>query len=206
MAIDKNRKKSGKGQSRDGGGFIAIPWAVIDSSAYAALSHPARSLLLAIARQYCQNNNGRLLTSFKCLSKQGWKSSDVISRAKIELINGGFIYETVKGHRPNKASWYAITWQDLDKIPGYDYGAFEGWKNARSAYKNNVVKITPLIPPQGPESSRIAPSDRLEVNHTSLPGSATKTKLDNTPTPSDGNHLEVPSAVVLDASVSGGIW
>lgn len=121
MAVDKARKKKQKGQTRDGGGFVAIPWTVLDSRSYKNLSHTARSLLLAISRQYSQNNNGRLLTSIKHLSKYGWNSSDVIGRAKIELIEGGFIYETVKGHRPNKASWYAVTWQDLDRIPGYDW-------------------------------------------------------------------------------------
>ena len=39
------RDKRSKGDSsRDAGGFVAMPWAVLDSHAYARLSHPARSL------------------------------------------------------------------------------------------------------------------------------------------------------------------
>jgi hypothetical protein len=49
----------------------------------------------------------------------------VITRAKRELKEAGFINEMVKGHRPNKASWYAITLQTLDRLQGYDHGAVE---------------------------------------------------------------------------------
>jgi hypothetical protein len=128
---------------RDGGGFIALPWAVVDCPAYTNLSHPARSLLMEIARQYVRDNNGRLLASATYLRKRGWNSSDVISRAKRELIDAGLIYETVKGHRPNKASWYALTWYSLDKLEGYDSGAVSGFR--RSSYQCNEQKITPLI-------------------------------------------------------------
>lgn len=105
---------------RDGNQFVAMPVVVLDSPAYRGLSHPGRSLLMEIARQYVRDNNGRLLASAAYLSKRGWTSSDVITRAKRELLNAGFIFETVKGARPNKASWYAITWHPLDKIKGYD--------------------------------------------------------------------------------------
>lgn len=118
---------------RDPGGFVALPWSVLDSAAYKELSHPARSLLLEIARQYVRDNNGRLLASAKYLSKRGWKSSDVISRAKSQLLEARFIHETVKGHRPNKASWYAITWQTLDRLKGYDPGAAETFR--RGSYR-----------------------------------------------------------------------
>ena len=95
----------------------------MDCPAYARLSHPAKALLLEVARQFVRDNNGRLLTSGVYLARRGWKSSDVITRAKRELLDAGFIFETVKGHRPNRASWYAVTWQRLDKLPGYDTGA-----------------------------------------------------------------------------------
>ena len=112
----RNRSYSG----RDAGGFVALPWTVLDSSAYTSLGHPARSLLLEIARQYMGHNNGKLLASRAYLGKRGWKSADVIQRAKVELLNAGLIFETVMGSRPNRASWYAITWQTLDALPGYD--------------------------------------------------------------------------------------
>lgn len=149
-----NGRSSGKrGDSgRDSGGFIALPWSVMDSAAYAALSHPARSLLLEIARQFVRDNNGRLLASRAYLATRGWNSAAVIDRAKHELIAAGFIHETVKGHRPNKASWYAVTWYALDRLQGYDVdaaGTFE-----RSAYRKNAV----LSPSRGTEGRPIGPS------------------------------------------------
>ena len=77
MANGRNRGR-GSGGTRDPGGFIALPWSVLDSAAYNNLSHPARSLLLEFARQYVRDNNGRLLASAAHLSKRGWKSSYVI--------------------------------------------------------------------------------------------------------------------------------
>ena len=78
----------------------------------------ARALLFELARQFVRDNNGRFLASGAYLAKRGWKSADVITRAKRELLDAGFLFETVKGHRPNKASCYAVTWRTLDKIGG----------------------------------------------------------------------------------------
>jgi hypothetical protein len=137
------RNKGRRGDSgRDSGGFVALPWAVLDSPAYGHLSHPARSLLMELARQFVRDNNGRLLASSAYMRDRGWSSSDVITRAKRELIEAGFIFQTVAGHRPNKASWYAITWRALDPHPAYDVEAalFE-----RSAYiKTRPLKTAPL--------------------------------------------------------------
>lgn len=109
MANGRN-KRSRTDSGRDSGGFVALPWAVLDCPAYARLSMHARALLLEVARQYVRDNNGRLLLSRDYMAKRGWKSSDMLTKAKRELLDAGFIFETVKGHRPSKASWYAVTW------------------------------------------------------------------------------------------------
>lgn len=187
MGRDK-AQRAAKGGGRDSGGFVALPWSVLDCSAYRGLSHPARSLLIEFARQYVRDNNGRLLASTKFLKNRGWNSADVIHRAKRELLEAGLIYETVKGHRPNKASWYAITWQGLDKDSRYDAGAWEGWKHARSGYKN-----TALIPPNGTKGHFIEPANGIAIA-TSIPlGRTIKPNNCYLPIPSDGNHLEIPS-------------
>lgn len=124
------------------GGFVALPWAVLDSPAWLDLSHPARSLLLEMARQYRGTNNGQLLLSRAHLSKRGWNSADTITRAKRELLAANLVFETVKGHSPNKASWYALSWYALDRHPGHDEKTFEAFK--RGAYR--VGLVLPLIP------------------------------------------------------------
>lgn len=147
------RNKGTKGDSgRDAGGFIALPWSVVDSPAYQALGHPAKALLTEIARQFVRDNNGRLLCSMAYLGARGWKSNDVITRAKNELLDAGFIYETVKGYRPNKASWYAVTWRVLDRHSGYDAGAVEGF--VRGAYRFGGGEPSVLQSPENVKNKR----------------------------------------------------
>jgi hypothetical protein len=93
---------------------------------------------MEVARQFVRDNNGRILLSIAYLRKRGWKSSDVITRAKRELLAAGFIFETAMGHRPNKASWYAVTWRMLDKLQGYDEGATASF--VRGAYRSTALK------------------------------------------------------------------
>lgn len=129
--MKRNDKRGGP--SMDPGGFIAIPWSVVDAPAYQSLSMHARGLLLELGRQLRAHNNGALLCSRNYLGPRGWKSADMITKAKRELIAAGFIHETVHGQRPNKASWYAVTWRPLDKLDGLDAGAAATFM--RGAYK-----------------------------------------------------------------------
>lgn len=187
----RNKPQSG----RDAGGFAAIPWSVLDCAAYAQLSHAARSLLLELARQYVRDNNGRLLASRAHLAKRGWKSADVIHRAKHELIEAGFIAEMVKGHRPNKASWYAITWQSLDRLQGFDPGAAAAFE--RGAYrKAPAIKNASLSPADGTEGPLIAPPPGTE-KRLPVPSAGTMAPvLTPAAVPSGGHPLETPSTVV----------
>lgn len=216
------RSKSTKGDSgRDAGGFVALPWAVLDCPAYAHLSHPARALLMEIARQFVKDNNGRLLVSGAYLRTRAWKSADVITRAKRELIAAGFIFETVMGQRPNKASWYAVTWQRLDKLKGYDPGALESFR--RGAYASGVVlhakptreelyekwrqpkkQNASLRPSGGVESALIAPSGGVERLALAPSHGAIAPHLGMLPTPSNGNHLDMPSVAVNSVSADAG--
>jgi hypothetical protein len=199
--VANGRNATKKGDSgRDGGGFVALPWSVLDCPAYGRLSHPARSLLMEIARQFVRDNNGRLLASAAHLSKRGWKSADVITRAKRELLAAGFIHQTVQGHRPNKACWYAITWQTLDRLQGYDHGAAESFE--RGAYrKSEPLKITSLRPSHGIERSSIAPSHGVGKVLSTPSHGAISPSFHTLSTPSHGNHLEMPSIAANQAKI-----
>ena len=161
MANGRNPKKFNSKDDRDGGGFVAIPFSVLDSRAYKNLSHPAKALLMELSRQFVRNNNGRLLCSMKFLKKRGWNSADVITRAKRELLAAGLIHETVMGHRPNKASWYAVTWRGLDTIDGYDPEARITFQRGAYRDKNLPIKNTSLKPLNGIDMVNIAPFDGI---------------------------------------------
>lgn len=184
-------------KSRVSGGFVALPWSVLDCPAYAALSYPAKALLLEIARQYVRDNNGRLLASAAHLAKRGWRSQDVITRAKRELIEAGFIHETVKGHRPNKASWYAVTWYLLDPHQGYDVGAAATFERGRYE-RQRELKNAVLRPAGGVGSRPIAPSHGVEGVPPAPSGGAMRAVFAPLSTPSGGDHLEMPSTAALN--------
>lgn len=194
MANKRNNKAA---SGRDAGGFVALPWSVLDCPAYAALSANAKALLLEVARQYCRDNNGRLLLSRAHMAARGWRSVDMVAKGKRELLEAGFIHETVKGQRPNKASWYAVTWQSLDKIQGFDQGAELLFQ--RSAYlKKAPVKNTPLIPSHGTERAAIAPPHGTEAPPPVPPHGAMEGVFQVSSVPPHGHHLEMPSVAVVE--------
>lgn len=188
-------KGSKRDSGRDAGGFVALPWSVLDCASYRELSMHARALLLEVARQFVRDNNGRLLLSRAYMAGRGWRSSDMLSKAKRELLDGGFIHETVQGHRPNKASWYAITWQTLDRDPRYDMGAVETFR--RGAYRENTpLKNTSLGPPCGTERPSIAPPRGTATAPPVPPHGTIRDAFAVRSVPPRGHHLEKPSAAV----------
>ena len=195
MANARNPKRKGHDTSRDQGGFIALPWSVLDCPAYARLSMHARGLLLEVARQFHRDDNGRMLLSRAYMETRGWKSVDMLTKAKRELLEGGFIFQTVMGHRPNKASWYAVTWRALDKLPGYDEGMaqlFERGAYQKSAPHNGAS----LIPSHGTERAVIVPPHGTETLPTVPPHGPIKAVLGGLSVPPHGHPLEMPSVAV----------
>lgn len=207
--MGRDKRQKGHDTNRDSGPFVAMPLAVLDCPAYLNLSHPAARLLMDIARQYRRDNNGQLLASRVHLLERGWKSHDTVARAVKELVAAGFIHQTVMGHRPNKASWYAVTWRTLDRHPGYDHGAAESF--VRGAYKNTPLKnSTPspgdgpvknkgLSPGDGPRPAQIGPGDGLEGQAIGPGNGPIRGVFGTFLSPSDGhqsryNHLDGASA------------
>lgn len=177
---------------RDGVGFTALPSVVLDSHAYLSLSHPAKALLVELARQLGRDNNGRLLATTKVLGPRGWRSNDVITRALRELASAGLIHQTVKGQRPSRAAWYAVTWYALADLSGYDAGTAQAFQ--RGAYMNPCIphhKNTSLTPSGGVERSITAPSPGVESERTAPSGGAVMGVLGTSPTPRDGDHLDI---------------
>ena len=144
------------------GQFTPVPHRVMKSDNYMSLSHTAARLLWDIAAQWGKDNNGRLLASWAKMSARGWKSADTLHRARTELVKAGFIYQTVQGHRPNKASWYAITWFPLVKLNGYDAGVEKNYR--RWAFENTSLKpmigqaLVAIGPAIGQGSNTVSPT------------------------------------------------
>src|SRR5258705_629404 len=118
---------------RERGQFLALPRAVLESSAYLGLSTYAVKLLVDFGVQYNGSNNGDLAAVWRFMRARGWRSQETLARAKKELLDSQLIVETRKGGRPNRASLYALTFFRLDycegkldiSATGFPYGA---WK------------------------------------------------------------------------------
>ena len=124
-----------KQKDRDGASFLALPHIVMDSPAFLALSASAVRLLLDIARQLNNRNNGRLVACMSALKHRGWTSNDTLTNALRELESAGLLFKTRKGARPNRAAWFALTWAALDWTPEMECSS--------SSYPRGQYAVTP---------------------------------------------------------------
>ena len=113
----KSRYKNAT-EKRDSGGFVAIPFSVLNGMAFIGLSAYGRMLLLDLAAQYRGDNNGNLCMAWKVMHPRGWKSEATLNKAKRELLEADLIVEARKGARPNKCALIALTWFALDDCGG----------------------------------------------------------------------------------------
>lgn len=100
--------------------YGAIPHAVLDSAAFKGASYPAKALLFDLIRQHSGSNNGHLHLSFAWLETRGWKSRDVIQRAKAELMQRELLIQTRQGGLNIGASYFAVTWLRISNFVGLD--------------------------------------------------------------------------------------
>lgn len=103
--------------------FAGIPHRIIEHKDYASLSGNAVRLLVWFAYQYNGRNNGKLTAIFNQLEEKGFNSKTTLASAVKELRQKGFI-ELTRGSVFNKhgksPNYYAITWESVDDIPGFD--------------------------------------------------------------------------------------
>lgn len=136
------------------GRYSPIPHTVLDSTAFMQASHPSKALLFELMRQHSGTNNGRLQLAHSWLSTRGWKSRDVIQRARDELLQRGLLVETKKGGLNAGPSWYALTWLGITNFVGLDIKqpAFQPGAWAFMD-KLHAGKIASGVPPDGTAST-----------------------------------------------------
>ena len=94
---------------REGGSFVAMPHAVMDSPNYRRCSGTAIRLLFDLARQYRGNNNGDLAPA---LVRDG-PAHQAKAKALRELVHYGLLVQTKHGGL-GMPSLYALTWLAID--------------------------------------------------------------------------------------------
>lgn len=116
MALNR-RKAKGRAER---GGFIAIPHALYDSSAFASLSGTEYKVLLGLMRQYRGNNNGNLSASHTQAKAWGVGSKTSLANALDHLQQLDLIIRTREGVFLNpggRCALYALAWQPIDDCP-----------------------------------------------------------------------------------------
>jgi len=83
--------------NRERGRFLALPYAVLTSTAYLSLSPHGIKLLIDLGAQYNGSNNGDLSAAWKLMRPRGWRSEETLAKAKKELLRTQLIVETRKG-------------------------------------------------------------------------------------------------------------
>ena len=157
--------------------YGGIPHGVLDSLAFIGASYPAKALLFELIRQHNGKNNGHLQLSFAWLEKRGWKSRDVIQRARDELITRGLIIQTRQGGLNIGASCNAVTWLHISNFVGLDIPA-KDYQPGAWAFMDKLPmgKIARAVPPNGKGStgSRYSPSPPAGTeNALTVPGAGT---------------------------------
>ncbi|WP_445362787.1 hypothetical protein ACJJIQ_19510 [Microbulbifer sp. ANSA003] len=97
--------------------FFQLYHRLLDLPAYIALPHPAKSLLMDMARQYNGRNNGDFSVTLKVMGSRGWTSNSTLRRALKALIDVDLVMLTRQGGL-NKCSLYAFTWLPIDECAG----------------------------------------------------------------------------------------
>lgn len=134
--------KSAK-QKREGGGFVALPFALVRSSEFAALTSHGVKLLIDLLAQYNLRNNGDLSMSFeKTMRPRGWKSKDTLNKARQELVEAGLILLTRQGGL-HRCSLYAVTFYAIDGCDGkLDVSATRA---PPGGWRKNTSSSTPVV-------------------------------------------------------------
>lgn len=169
------------------GRFAGLPHAVMDSTAFAGSSYPARSLLFELIRQHTGRNNGHFQLAWGWLSRRGWKSADVVQRAKAELVTRQLVIKTRLGGLNAGPDLWAVTW-----LPISDYAGLTE-VSAMTFHPGAWHFLNPPVPlPKRDEHSALrtsaVPSNGLAAALTA-PSNGTKTALSGVFTaPSNGNN------------------
>lgn len=108
------RKMKGRAE---GGGYLGLPHAVMESPNFLALSAHAVKLLLDLGLQFRGANNGDLSAAWKLMAARGWRSRDTLCRALSELQHFGLIDKTRQGGM-NQCNLFALTWLPVDECRG----------------------------------------------------------------------------------------
>ena len=97
--------------------YITLPNQCLASDNFASLSAHANKLFLDLAAKCYGYNNGDLNMVWPDMQKRGWKSKETWNKARIELLDKGWIVKTRQGWN-NRCSLYGFTFMKMGEFNG----------------------------------------------------------------------------------------
>lgn len=169
------------------GRYSAVPHAVLDSAAFLGATHPARSLLLELMRQHTGRNNGHFQLASGWLRRRGWKSADVVQRAKVELIARQLAIKTRLGGLNAGPDLWALTWLPISDYSGLSEVNAKTYHPGAWHFLDKAIPLPKRDERTGRRNSTV-PGDGI-ADPLTAPGDGTKTALSDPLTvPSNGNN------------------
>lgn len=109
--------RTGRSKNKISGGFVALPYSVIDSPGYRATTSNSKAVFVQINRLYNGSNNGLLAVSSRMVGGLLNISHSSVARALRELVNCGLIRQTKASSFSQKrvAAEYRLTHKPCDK-------------------------------------------------------------------------------------------
>ncbi|MFZ5701810.1 MULTISPECIES: hypothetical protein [Pseudomonadota] len=117
MGRSRSKPKAPCRADTRGGQWAGLPWVVIDSPAYQALSLYARAVLVEIVRRMDGFNNGKIAISQREIAARlGTSNFRAIGKAIAELMQHGFLLVSAEGEwAQRKAREYRLTFVSTQK-------------------------------------------------------------------------------------------
>lgn len=126
---------SRKRRSWNGGHFLALPDAVINSPSFAQAGGNTIKALLVVGKQYTGRNNGALRAPYALLREYGFRSKGTASRALADAVDLGLLVITRHGGLHMGATLYALGWHPINDIPSARLEVAPTLKPASSLWK-----------------------------------------------------------------------
>jgi DNA-binding HxlR family transcriptional regulator len=142
--------RTGRSKNKISGGFVALPYSVIDSPGYRATTSNSKAVFVQINRLYNGKNNGFLAVSSRMVGGLLNISHSSVARALRELVNCGLIRQTKASSFSQKriAAEYRLTHKPCDKaqIPAtMEYKIYCKSIHSISAVTINNKTIVPRV-------------------------------------------------------------
>lgn len=174
------------------GRFAALPHAVMDSTAFMGASYSARSLLLELVRQHTGGNNGHFQLATGWLRRRAWKSSDMVQRAKVEVITRQLAIKTRLGGLNAGPDLWAVTWLPISDYAGLTEVSAMTYHPGAWHFLNPPVPIPKRDERTAGRNSAVPPAGTAE--RLTVPPAGAKTALSEASTVPPAGNNEVTSS------------